>query len=290
MNPADLCTSLAAALGNGSVFEHTTVAAIDENEGGCVVKTDTGHRIDAQHVVIATQSPIVDPMLIANRCKPTQSYAIAVRADGNTPDAMYLSADDFTISLRPAVVDGERFLIVGGNGHEMGKAPTAGRWATLERWASEHIGAGEVVRRWATHDLSATDHVPFVGRAAPTSQRRWLATAFGKWGMTNAYVAARIIADGVEQKDPAPWAATFDSTRVRSTTINREFLSAGKNAFEHLVIDRIARRPEPRCTHQGCVLRKDDELNTWDCPCHGSRFDADGTVLQGPAIKAAKTS
>jgi nitrite reductase/ring-hydroxylating ferredoxin subunit len=134
----------------------------------------------------------------------------------------------------------------------------------------------------------ATDHVPFIGRSAPSAARRWVTTAFGKWGMTNGYVAARIIGDAIDEKDPAPWAATFDSTRIRST-VNGELVKAGVNAMHHIVGDRVARRSEPRCTHQGCVLRKDDALNTWDCPCHGSRFDDKGEVLQGPALKAIKT-
>ena len=289
MNPADLCVALAAKLGAGHLFERTTVVNVDEDKkNGCVVTTEHGQRITAHHVVIATQSPIVDPMFLANRCEPKQSYAIAVRTTARVPADMYLSADDLTISLRPAQVDGQRFLIVGGNGHGMGKERTTNRWTELEQWAKQHIGPLEVAHRWATHDLVATDHVPFIGRAAPNAQCRWVATAFGKWGMTNAYVAARIICDGIDEKEPLAWAATFDSTRIRST-VNREFVSAGVNAVQHLVVDRIARRPEPRCTHQGCVLRKDDALNTWDCPCHGSRFDENGTVLQGPAIKPIKT-
>ncbi len=288
INPASLCVALAEGLGVGHIFEHTTVASIAETKAdGCVVTTDHGQRVTAQHVVIATQSPIVDPMFLANRCEPKQSYAIAVRTK-TVPEAMYLSADDFTISLRPAIVGGEQLLIVGGNGHPMAKERTTNRWTELERWAEQHIGAVDVAHRWATHDLVATDHVPFIGRLTPNARRRWVATAFGKWGMTNAYVAARIIRDGIDQKERAPWASTFDSTRIRST-LNRELLSAGVNAVQHIVGDRVTRRPEPRCSHQGCVLRKDDALNTWDCPCHGSRFDENGTVLQGPAVKGIKT-
>ena len=75
---------------------------------------------------------------------------------------------------------------------------------------------------------------------------------------------------------------TFDATRIRRT-LNRQVLPIGATATTHLLLDRIARRREPRCTHQGCVLRADTALGTWDCPCHGSRFAADGTVIQGPA-------
>src|SRR5689334_1529356 len=200
-------------------------------------------------------------MLLTNRCTPMQSYAISVRIDGELPLTMCLSADDFTISLRPALFNGERVLIVGGNGHRMGDSSSPDRWSALEVWAEKHFGHVEVLHRWATHDLVTTDHVPFIGRLRSSAQRRWVATGFGKWGMTNSYVAARLITDAIRDIEPAPWATTFDSTRVRST-LTTEMASIGTTAMHHLFGDRIARRPEPRCTHQGCVLRHDDALDT----------------------------
>jgi nitrite reductase/ring-hydroxylating ferredoxin subunit len=157
------------------------------------------------------------------------------------------------------------------------------RWETLRSWAVEHFGEIEVTHRWATHDLTPTDHVPFIGRLAPGAQRGWVATGFAKWGMTNGYVAAHLISEAIAERD-VPWAAGFDSTRI-AASVNRQLVSAGKTAVKHLVADRITRRDAPRCTHQGCVLTPDDALGTWDCPCHGSRFTAGGQVVQGPANK-----
>jgi glycine/D-amino acid oxidase-like deaminating enzyme len=283
INPALLCRGLADALPEDAIAEYTSVKDIEEESGSVTVTTTDGCRIRAQHVVVATQAPIVDPMLLSNRCVPMQSYAIAMSVPGAVPNTMCLSADDFTISLRPATApDGTQLLIVGGNGHQMGESASAERWSDLEIWAEKYFGEIEVWNRWATHDLVTTDRVPFVGRLRGTAQRQWVATGFGKWGMTNSYVAARLLTDAISEAAPQPWAGTFDSTRVRST-ITKEALHAGATATHHLIGDRIARRPEPRCTHQGCVLREDDALGTWDCPCHGSRFDADGAVIQGPA-------
>ncbi|MEY2417579.1 MAG: hypothetical protein QOG90_259 [Actinomycetota bacterium] len=288
MNPAQLCRGLADALPIDAVAEFTSVSDIDEDGGLVTVKLENGHQVRAQHVVISTQSPIVDPMLLANRSVPMQSYAIAMSMPGEVPNTMCLSAEDFTISLRPAAAqDGTPLLIVGGNGHHMGEGATAQRWADLEVWAEKHLGEFEVWNRWATHDLVTTDRVPFIGRLKSTSHRLWVATGFGKWGMTNSYVAARLLTDAITDASPKPWASTFDSTRVRST-ITKEAVKAGGVATHHLIGDRIARRPEPRCTHQGCVLRQDDALGTWDCPCHGSRFDSDGAVIQGPANSPLK--
>ncbi|MEY2471648.1 MAG: hypothetical protein QOK28_977 [Actinomycetota bacterium] len=288
MNPAQLCRGLADALPIEGVAEFTSVSDIDEDGRLVTVKLENGHQVRAQHVVIATQSPILDPMLLANRSVPMQSYAIAMSIQGEAPNTMCLSADDFTISLRPAAAqDGTPLLIVGGNGHHMGEGATAQRWADLEVWAEKHLGEIEVWNRWATHDLVTTDRVPFIGRLKSTSHRLWVATGFGKWGMTNGYVAACLLTDAITDAPPRPWASTFDSTRVRST-ITKEAVKAGGVATHHLIGDRIARRPEPRCTHQGCVLRQDDALGTWDCPCHGSRFDSDGAVIQGPANSPLK--
>ncbi len=290
INPAALCAALAARLGPNRVFEHTTVMGLDDRDGSnCVVTTERGHQLRSHHAIVATQSPIFDPMLLANRCKPMQSYAMAVRTPVDIPESMSIAADGFTVSLRPATVDGERFLIVGGNGHPMGSPATSDRWDALEGWARTHIGEVTVAHKWATHDLVAVDHVPFIGRMTPHARGSWVATGFGKWGMTNGYVAARLIRDAIDEKQAPPWASTFDSTRLRAT-LNRNLVTAGSTAMHHVVLDRVTMRREPRCTHQGCVMRKDEALDTWDCPCHGSRFDRDGNVLQGPALKRAKTS
>ena len=286
VDPGRLCAGLAATLPAGSIAEHTTVTGVDEDGDGCTVSSEAGEKLRAGHTVIATQAPIVDPGLLANRCTPKQSYCLAARTAGPVPEGMYLSCGDPTRSLRPAFVDGATALVVGGAGHLMGDpAATPERWDELTAWATDRFGPVEVTHRWATHDLVPTDHVPFIGRLGPGATRRWVATGFAKWGMTNAYVAARLLTAGIAE-ETVDWAATFDATRIRRT-LNRQMLSIGGTTTTHLFLDRIARRPEPRCTHQGCVLRADTALGTWDCPCHGSRFAADGTVIQGPATTAA---
>jgi glycine/D-amino acid oxidase-like deaminating enzyme len=286
LNPGRLCSDLAAALPDDTIAEHTAVHAIEERSDGCSVTTADGRSWDADHVVLATQAPISDPALIANRCKPMQSYCLAARLGTAVPAGMYLSCDTATRSLRPARdAAGQVVAVISGAGHHMGDpAATPERWHDLTAWASAHFGPIEVAHRWATHDLVPTDHVPFIGPLTPRSRRRWVATGFAKWGMTNAYVAAHLLTAAIGG-ERAPWADTFDSTRIRAS-LNRQLVGLGHTAARHLVVDRVTRRSEPRCTHQGCVLRADTALGTWDCPCHGSRFGADGTPIQGPATTA----
>jgi glycine/D-amino acid oxidase-like deaminating enzyme len=287
LDPGRLCAGLAAALGAERVAEHSAVLDVDESKDGCAVAIDGGVTVTADHVVIATQAPILDPALLANRCTPMQSYCLAARLPGPVPAGMYLSCDASTRSLRPATVDDDVVAVIGGAGHHMGdEDANARRWETLRRWAEDGFGPVDVTHRWATHDLVPTDHVPFIGRLTPTAARRWVASGFAKWGMTNAYVAAHLITTAIGG-GAVPWASAFDATRI-SATVNRQLLSLGKTAATHLVTDRLTRHREPRCTHQGCVLRADSAMGTWDCPCHGSRFAADGSVIQGPATAPLK--
>jgi glycine/D-amino acid oxidase-like deaminating enzyme len=280
-DPGAFCAALAEQLGPERIVEHQAVVDVQERHDGCLATFESGQRVDAGHVVLATQSPIVDPAFLANRCKPQQSYALAARTDGPIPAGMYLSCDESVRSLRPATVGGEPALLVGGAGHPTGAAPDAAPWSTLEHWTQQRFGTTEVTHRWATHDLLTTDRVPFIGRLAPGSTRRWVATGFGKWGMTNGFVAADIISAGIDGR-AVPWANAFDATRI-AASINTSLLDAGRTAIDHLVVDRLRHRPEPRCTHQGCVLREDGPTGSWACPCHGSRFELDGGVVQGPA-------
>ena len=282
-DPLAFCRGLATALGTGHVAEHTAVREVVEDADGCRVSIDRDVRLACDHVVVATQGPISDPALLANRCTPMQSYAIAARLPGDVPEGLYLSCDTRVRSLRPVLTPGGVDAVVGGEGHPIGEGEaTPRRWDALAEWTRDHFGSAEVTHRWATHDLVPTDHVPFVGRLAPRSKRRWVATGFAKWGMTNGYVAANVISEAIGGRDVS-WASTFDSCRI-APSVNRDLISIGKSAVTHLLVDRVRHPALPRCTHQGCVLRYDDALNTWDCPCHGSRFSADGAVVQGPAV------
>ena len=280
-DPARFCLGLAGALGKDHVAEGTTVRTIDETRDGCTVTMDGGAVVSSGHVVVATQGPINDPALIANRCRPVQSYALAAQIAADVPTGLYLSSDRQVRSLRPIVRGDDRLLVVGGEDTRSATPKPDPSGGTPSKPGPPTTSAARTSAPVGDPRPDRVRQRP-VHRPAPAGvQRRWVATGFAKWGMTNSYVAARIISEGIVGHAPA-WAAAFDATRLAST-VNPMFLTIGATATRHLVVDRVARRQEPRCTHQGCVLRRDDALGTWDCPCHGSRFDADGSVVQGPA-------
>jgi glycine/D-amino acid oxidase-like deaminating enzyme len=288
LDPGALCAGLAESLGSGSgVHEGVTVVSVDESGDGCTVRTADGEEILCGHVVLATHAPIEDPAQLSTRCTPHRSYGVAAPLD-DPPEGLYLSVEEPTRSIRPAVISGRPSVVVAGQGHLAGDPPDPeDPWEPLARFAAEELGAGPVTHRWATHDLVPSDHLPFIGRLTPGAERRWVATGFQKWGISAAWIAADLIS-GAMRDEERPWSSVFDSTRVAST-ITTELARAGLRSARNLgarVTSRTRTSTGGRtvCTHLGCELRENQQEGTWDCPCHGSRFGDDGRAICGPAV------
>lgn len=316
-HPRRYCLGLAAAfigLG-GQVFEHTRVTGVDDGSP-CELHIGDG-RIAAEHVVLATHLPILDRGLFFAKTHPTRSYAMTVRLRGAPPEGMYLSADQPTRSVRSA--EGDSLVILGGEGHKVGQDPdTRERYAALESWARAEWDVDETVHRWSAQDYVSSDGVSYVGRQLAGSHV-FVATGFGKWGMTNGTAAAAIIADGVADKDN-PWASAFRAARIAGPLTSKDTYTENADAVVgHLVGDRLktinppdadtlapgeggivkldgdkvaAYRHEdgtltavsPVCRHVGCLVAFNTAERSWDCPCHGSRYTVDGKVIQGPSV------
>jgi len=288
LDPGALCAGLAAALPPGSVLEQTAVIGVEEHAAGVEVHLAESPPLHADHVVIATLGPVYDPALLSTRCEARRSYAIAAPLD-EPPAGTHISLDDASRSIRPARIDGRPAVVVAGEGHvvaETGGRSSQDRWDELERYATGSLGAGPAAFRWVAHDLVPSDHVPFIGRVAPGADRRWVVSGFQKWGISTAHVAADLLLGELEG-EPRPWADVFDPRRL-APSVTTKLVKDGARSVRHLVIDPLAdlakgRDRRPRCTHLGCVLDFDPDEQTWDCPCHGSRYEADGGVICGPA-------
>ena len=318
-HPRRYCLGLAEALTDQGIGVFEATRALDVDEGGerAIVQTDGGS-IVADHVVVATLLPFVDPGGFFTKAHPMRSYAMAVRIDGAVPQGMYLSTDSPSRSVRPVHLDGEVGLVVGGESHKVGQGgDTTQYYATLETWARQTFDVRSIEHRWSAHDYVPVDSVPYVGRS-PRSRRTMVATGFKKWGMTNGTAAAMILTDAILGREN-PWAEVYDATRVDASTSAKEFLAENLNVGKRFVADHVARLTAPAaeglepgeggvvdvegqkvaayrapdgtlqavsaiCTHLGCTVSWNSSETTWDCPCHGSRFACDGRVISGPAV------
>jgi glycine/D-amino acid oxidase-like deaminating enzyme/nitrite reductase/ring-hydroxylating ferredoxin subunit len=306
--------------GDGSrVFESTRVSHVAGGDP-CVVEADGG-RVRARHVVVATQLPFLDRGLFFAKAHPTKSYAVAAAVDGGrAPHGMYISVDQPTRSVRSTpAAEGGRLLIVGGESHKPGTEPdTSERYAQLERFLAERFDVGPAAYRWSTHDYMPVDRLPYIGRLRRGDDRVLVATGFAKWGMTKGTLAARMLADAILGQ-ANPYADLYDAKRLDPLQSATRF--AKENGFVGLrfLVDRVrpregserVERLQPgagaivregaklyavhrddagelhvlsaRCTHMGCIVGWNAADRAWECPCHGSRFAGDGTLVQGPA-------
>jgi glycine/D-amino acid oxidase-like deaminating enzyme len=270
------------------VFEHTAATGVDEKDGA-TVKTAGGATVRARDVIVATHYPFLDRGLFFPRLTPRRSYAIAVRPAGEVPFGMFISGDSPTRSIRAHPHAGGELLLIGGEGHNAGEEgeTTPERYRRLASFARERFSAGDVTHRWSAQDPMPADGLPYVGRLNPLSHHVWVATGYRKWGLTNGVAAGKILADRITAT-PNPHAELFDSNRFTPLRSAPGILKEGLKDARHMIGDRLRRHAGPTCTHLGCRTLLNEAEQTWDCPCHGSRFALDGTVLQGPATKPLK--
>ena len=318
-HPRKYLLALAATIpGGGShVFEGTRAFDIEEEGGACVVKTGGG-TVRAKSVVVATHFPYYDPNIYFAAMYPTRSYVLGCRLNGPAPQGMYVSTGTPHNSIRNNPYDGGEIVMLGGEHHKTGQGgDTRERYQRLEEWARANFDVRSVEFRWSTQDNNTVDGVPYIGRLSSGSERVYVATGFRGWGMTNSHVAALLLTDMIRGRDN-PWAEVFDPSRFKPVTSARDFLRENMNVAKEFMGDR-ASTPElddtaklPRgggevvewggekvavykdergdvhacsavCTHMGCLVRWNSAERSWDCPCHGSRFDHRGKVIQGPA-------
>jgi glycine/D-amino acid oxidase-like deaminating enzyme/nitrite reductase/ring-hydroxylating ferredoxin subunit len=297
--------------GEQTVYEQTRATGVSHGR----VVTEHGHEVAAERVIVATQIPFLDRGLFFARCPVQRSYALTVRVAGAPPQGMYLSAETPTRSLRALPADGEELLIVGGAGHELGHGDAAESYRDLEAFARRSFDVQGFEHRWSAHDFMPEDGLPYVGRLLPVSDRILTATGMRKWGLAMGTAAGSILADLALGRDN-DWAETFDPWRLPPLSAVPSYVKLGADTGLHLVADRIKRgggaaelapgegrvvgdglrqkavhrddegvlhAVAARCTHLGCIVSWNEADQTWDCPCHGSRFGALGEVLNGPA-------
>ncbi|MDS0296059.1 FAD-dependent oxidoreductase [Halogeometricum luteum] len=303
----------------GVVFERTRATDLDAGEPHRV-RTERGNVV-ADDVVVATHFPVFDRGGYFARQTPKHSLVVGVRVADPPTEAHFYRESEPYLSIRSAgaSADDEPIVLVGGQSHQTGKGGSVReRYERLERQAREHFDVESVECRWSTQDFTPIDDLPYAGEMGPVSDGVYVATGFDGWGMTNGTAAGRIIADLIRD-EPNPHADVFDPNRF-SLSAAGDFAKENAEVAKSFAGDWVTkpRAEEVRnldvdeatvlregsdvrgvyrddggdvhavsavCPHMGCLVEWNDGDRTWDCPCHGSRFDYEGGVVDGPAVE-----
>lgn len=257
-----------------TVYEGTPVERIRRGTRHTRLETPGG-TVSARVVVFAAHYPLVTvPGWYFTRLHQERSYVIALQ-NAFLPYGMYLGIDPDGLSFRMA---GD-YLLLGGGGHRTGEDP-GHPYEVLEARAKTLWPQCRVARRWSAQDCMTVDNVPYIGQYAPSTPDWFVTTGFRKWGMTTSMVAAQVLSDLITGA-PDPYIPVFDPARSLKGSVGNlmnEMGHAAKGLTRGLFQGR-------RCSHMGCRLEWNAAEGSWDCPCHGSRFAPDGTVLNDPAME-----
>lgn len=259
----------AAQMSDGlKIFEHTKAVSFLGNQ----VQTPKG-TIIAKKIIVATHFPMMNKHgAYFLKLYQQRSYVIALE-NANTVDGMYLDCVENGLSIRSA----GKWLLLGGGGHRTGKQGLG--WYLPEKMAEKYFPQAKIAARWATQDCITLDGMPYIGQYSNRTPDLYVATGFQKWGMSTSMVAAMVLTDQILGREN-PYVSLFSPSR---SMMHKQLLINGIDAVINLI-----RPARPRCPHFGCALRWNAAERSWDCPCHGSRFGADGKLLNNPATDDLK--
>ncbi len=321
-HPLKYMFGLSKAIKNkgGIIFTNSLVTDVKQKDGVYTTYTDK-HFIKSKYIVIASHFPFKDfPGFYFSKMYQSTSYVLGIDTKSDLFDGMYISSDKPTFSYRTAKYKDKKILIMAGGDHKTGYAPDNNQtgYNILEQEAKKYYPNCEILYKWNTRDCITIDKVPYIGDFSNLMPNMFVATGFNKWGITSSNVAANIIRDkilGIKNEYSKIYEATrfspiknahemknITSQVLKSFVTNRikipeENLSAIKNDNGGIIkvngasigiykdINGKVFAVNPTCTHLGCLLTWNNLDKTWDCPCHGSRFDYTGKNLYDPAFK-----
>jgi glycine/D-amino acid oxidase-like deaminating enzyme/nitrite reductase/ring-hydroxylating ferredoxin subunit len=313
-NPLRYVQELAKAVAGlgGEIFENTAVTGIEPSEGKVFTSLGT---VTAQHIVCATHTPKGVNLLQAEM-EPSREYGVAAPLPGRAqPEGAFWLLDRFH-SLRTWHYQERTWLVVIGEKHPTGHGESGeDYYGKLQEYAREHFSVDEFSHRWSAQQYRSADRLPYIGRSG--HDNLYVATGYAADGLVWGEVAAGIVSGLVRGQETAQsrlfdpkrftpvksaksWAA-LTAKVARHLTIDHfnldrledlDLVAAGEGKVVNVHGDKLAvyraadgtlTALSPVCPHMKCVVKWNAADSTWDCPCHGSRFATDGSVIEGPA-------
>lgn len=258
---------LAALAPKLQIYENTPVEQLTRQ--GAITPRGT---IQAEKIIVATHFPFLNRHgSYFMKLYQHRSYVLSL-ADGGF-EGMYLDEQQNGLSFRSY----GSTLLLGGCGHRTGKL--GGGWQSLEAFSREYYPNCKITHRWAAQDCMTLDGMPYVGQYSAFTPNLYVATGFNKWGMTGSMVAAQLLTDHLSGKDNPAWSLFSPSRNMLHPQLAINLLESAANLLTPTL---------PRCPHLGCALKWNKQEHSWDCPCHGSRFDEEGNCLDNPATRDLK--
>ena len=276
LDPYVYAKNLAEAfvLHGGRIYVNSRVRSISTQS----VATETGV-VHAPFVIIATHFPIINfPGWYFLRARQMRSHIAAVSGIPHF-DGMYQFIGDGGLSLRRA--DG--LTLISDAVYPCGRQTNVDHDVLLRNKTEALFADGNILSSWHGQDVFSADGLPFAGPYSRRTPNHFVAAGFSQWGITNSMAAAQAISARILGY-AMPESEIFDPSRTMKYSA-RSILSAiciTSGTYLHSLTQRHA----PKCTHMGCRLKYVSSTDSWDCPCHGSRFDSIGRVKNGPAVRS----
>lgn len=300
----------------GIILQHTRVTGVEDTEG-IRIETSNGN-FRAANLIYATHIP-PGINLLQLRCEAWRSYAMTFTTKNkNYPQDLVYDMYDPYHYIRSQKIDGKEYMIVGGEDHKTGEAVnTEACFLKLESYIRKHFDVNEILFKWSSQYFEPADALPYIGHLPGHPGNIFVATGYGGNGMTYSSVAAQVLTEMILKED-SPYIDLFNPNRIKPVAGFKTFLKHNVDVLKQFIgkwfdkekLEELAdlapgeakvakyegekialykdeqgelHAVNPICTHMKCAVAWNSAEQTWDCPCHGSRFSCEGKVLTGPA-------
>jgi glycine/D-amino acid oxidase-like deaminating enzyme/nitrite reductase/ring-hydroxylating ferredoxin subunit len=303
----------------GLILENTRVDDIEHEDDFHIAKSGE-QTFKARKVIYATHVP-PKITVFSFRCAPYRSYVLGVKLTTDTayPDALVYDMQEPYHYFRTHIIDGQKLLIAGGNDHKTGHDDPEKAFADLEKYVRKYYKVSSVKYRWSSQYYIPVDGFPYVGQIPFEADGIYCATGYNGNGMMLGTISGKILADivlGIKNR----YEDIFSTSRIKPIDGFTEFVKENADVAYHFIADRLSIHEtdslkrlqndsgkvvevdgkkiaayrdkdgtihalNPVCTHAHCIVNWNHEEKSWDCPCHGARYDINGTVITGPAVK-----